>query len=111
MPFFSLFKNKPVKQDETKASPAWYAEHLPNSYHQTFLQQPGKAVWTPRDYGRFADEGYTRNVVAYRCISMIAQAISTVNWVVKNKDGETVEHPAPRLLAHPNPICAGTSLL
>ena len=41
--------------------------------YQSFVQSPGKPVWTPREYQKFADEAYSRNVIAHRAIQFIAQ--------------------------------------
>lgn len=55
-------------------------------------------------------EAYSKNVIVYRCVNLIAHSASHVPWVVmKNKNGSTVlqDHPAYRLLKRPNPEKAG----
>ena len=42
------------------------------------LHESGRPVWTPRDYGALAREGYERNPVAHRCIRLIAEASMTL---------------------------------
>ncbi|MCE3005942.1 MAG: hypothetical protein LW853_03815, partial [Rickettsiales bacterium] len=37
----------------------------------SFMIAPGQPVWMRRDYVRFAEEGYRRNVIAFRAASMI----------------------------------------
>ena len=88
-----------------------YLDKLPVIHYQSCVQEPGKPVWTPREYARFADEGYKKNVVAYRCISLIAQNVSCIPWVLQ-RDGHSVpEHPVMKLLASPNPSTMGKELL
>ena len=79
--------------DETKASAAAFTVQLGKNQPQ----------FTPRRYDRLADEGYTRNVIAYRCVKLIAQNAGTIPWRVK-KGGQILEdHPLVELLKRPNP--------
>jgi HK97 family phage portal protein len=66
----------------------------------------GLPVWSPRDTGAFAREGYARNAVAYRCVRMIAEAAASAPLKVG-----PAEHPLARLLARPNPEQTGVELL
>jgi HK97 family phage portal protein len=75
----------------------------------------GRAVWTPRDYGALAREGYQRNPVVHRCIRLIAEAAASVPWIVTTGIGEDrrelAGHPVAALLARPNPRQAGRALM
>ena len=72
----------------------------------------GRARWTPRRYDRLAEEGYRRNVVAFRCIREVAQAAATLPWVLYNEHGaELTEHPLLALLRAPNPTMGQAQLL
>ena len=74
--------------------------------------QVGQPQWTPRRTANLAEEGYRKNVVAYRCISQIATAAAAVPWTLY--DGQGVEldrHPLLDLLAHPNPLQDGVSFM
>jgi HK97 family phage portal protein len=71
----------------------------------------GRPVWTPRDYGALAREGYARNPVVYRCVNMIAEAVASVPLVAKVRGRELLEHPLLALLARPNPREAGPTFL
>lgn len=76
------------------------------------LSQP---VWTRRDYSKFADEGYRRNVIAYRCISMIASGAASVPWKLTERKARgarrVIEHHALLgLLDRPNPLQGSTEL-
>lgn len=81
------------KSPETKASAAAFTVQLGKNQPQ----------FTPRRYDRLADEGYTRNVIAYRCVKLIAQNAATIPWRVK-KGGQVLEdHALVELLKRPNP--------
>ncbi len=73
---------------------------------------PGLPRWTPRRYDMLAEEGFRRNVVAYRCITLIAEAASTIPLVLYDDSGaELSNHPLLQLLARPNPRQSGAALL
>jgi len=70
--------------------------------------------FTPRQYDRLADEGYQKNVIAYRCIKMISQNAAAVPWVLYQGKGadktRLEEHPLLKLLHRPNPMQGGAEL-
>lgn len=78
----------------------------------TFMVQAGQPVWMRRDYTRFAEEGYRRNVIAYRAISMIASAAASIPWklfdVQNNVAQELLSHPLKSLLNQPAPMTGGS---
>lgn len=63
--------------------------------------------FTPRRYDCLAEEGFVRNVIAYRCIKMISQNAASIPLIISKKIGNKTEHlsdhPLVDLLAHPNP--------
>jgi HK97 family phage portal protein len=67
-----------------------------------------QAVSSPRDYKTFSEDSYKTNVVAYRCIERITDALSAIDLVLKNKsktrstDTEIFDHPILNLLSRPN---------
>jgi HK97 family phage portal protein len=67
----------------------------------------GQPIWSPRDYANFAKEAYQRNIIAYRCISLIAEAAASVPWVVYKNDKELTDHPLLKVLRRPNPHRSG----
>lgn len=76
------------------------------------LSQP---TWMRRDYTKFADEGYRRNVIAYRCIGMIAAGAASVPWKLSEKRARAArrileQHPLLALLDRPNPLQGSTEL-
>jgi HK97 family phage portal protein len=65
----------------------------------------GRPKWTPRRYDGLAEEGFRKNVVAYRCVMAIASACSAVPWLLYDDRGSEVDnHPLSDLLRHPNPL-------
>ncbi|MEE4212602.1 MAG: phage portal protein [Parvularcula sp.] len=58
-----------------------------------------------------APPSFTSNVVAYRCVRMIAEAAASVPLIVKEDGTVMDQHPAARLLCKPNPDETGTELL
>ena len=63
----------------------------------------GKPVWTPRQFDKLAEEGYQKNVIVYRCVSLIAGGISSVPWQVKSEGELLCAHPLDKLIRSPNP--------
>lgn len=69
----------------------------------TLLTNPGQPIWTPRDYSHFANEAYTKNVVAYQSINRIADACASVRWGIWRGETELSAHPLLDLIDRPNP--------
>lgn len=76
---------------------------------KAFYQPLGKAVWSDRNYEVFAREAYIRNVVAYKCISMLAKNASSIPLLLYDKrtKREIKNHPLLDLLNNPNPTQNG----
>jgi HK97 family phage portal protein len=72
------------------------------------LHQPR---FTPRRYECLADEGYRKNVIAYRCIRLISQTAAAVPWALYKNRERVEEHPLLTLLRRPNPMQGGAELL
>ena len=78
------------------------------AYPQTYMLSNGKPVRMQRSYLPFAEEGYQQNVIAHRCVKLLAQAIANVPFQVKlSHKHQSVEaditHPVYRLLNRPMP--------
>lgn len=71
----------------------------------------GQPVWSPRDYGALAREGYMRNAIVYRCVRMICEAAASVPIALFEDGRELTNHPLLKLLRCPNPAECGTDLL
>jgi HK97 family phage portal protein len=63
----------------------------------------GAARFMDRRFERFAEEGYKKNVVAYRCISMLAQSAALLPWTVFRDESEVEDGELVRLVRRPNP--------
>ncbi len=89
----------------TKSAPAF----------QAWLEGLRTPIWSGRDYKQFAEEGYRRNVIAFRSISMIAEAAASVNLKLYHDSGtaklEVKKHPVLQLLKKPNPYQSVEHLL
>jgi phage portal protein BeeE len=71
----------------------------------------GRPVWTPRDLGALAREGFAKNAVVYRSVRMIAEAAASVPLFLFDGERKVDEHALLRLLAKPNPMQCGPDLL
>ncbi|MBV8938848.1 MAG: phage portal protein [Alphaproteobacteria bacterium] len=86
---------------------------LPPFAARTYMVTPGQAVWMERDYIRFSQEAYVRNVIAHRAIAMVAGAASSVHvktFALSPRGGarrELRSHPLLTLLGQPNPAQNG----
>lgn len=67
----------------------------------------GTAKYTPENYKNFIEETYKKNIVSYRAMFYVAQSISSVPWVLKQKKNNTVDividHEINNILRRPNP--------
>jgi len=78
-----------------------------NKYNEikSYYQPLGKAVWSDRNFEAFAREGYIKNVICYKCVSMLARSASSIPFLVYDKktNSKIDEHPLLDLLNNPNP--------
>lgn len=67
--------------------------------------QIGLPKWTPRRYDKLADEAYRKNVVAFRCVSLIASTGAGIPVLLYDQNGAEVDrHALLDLLVSPNPL-------
>ena len=71
----------------------------------------GRPVWTPRDYGALAREGFQKNAVVHRAVRLVAEAAASLPLVLKAEDRELASHPLLSLLTRPNPREGGQRFL
>jgi HK97 family phage portal protein len=90
MGFLDWFRNAPERK-ESAAS-------------KLMVMSPGQPVWSPRNYGSFAKEAYSKNVVAFQAINRIGDALASVKLGIYKRDKELAEHPLSALLKRPNPL-------
>lgn len=75
------------------------------------LYETGRPLWTPRDYGALAQEGFQQNPVVYRSIRMIAEAAASLPFILYDGRQELMDHPLAALLERPNPRDSRATLL
>lgn len=83
-----------------------------NSHYQnmvetkTYIQSFGNPVWSDRNYHKFSSEAYVKNVIAHRCINMIATGASSVPLILfaknQNSKHKVNSHKILDLLNKPN---------
>lgn len=74
------------------------------------LSGTGSARWSGRDTTSLAQVGFQRNVIAYRCVQMIADAAASIPLTLCDGQGPMVDHHLCRLLTRPNPDQSGQAL-
>lgn len=102
--FMSRFRQQPAAAPapDTKASRAGKL---------VALGDPGRAVWSPRDYASLAREGYQRNPVVYRCVRLLAESVGSVPLLAQQGGRDLDTHPILDLLAKPNPHQSGPAFI
>lgn len=67
---------------------------------QTFFMGNSGPNWTGSSYEQFCTQGYMRNVIAHRCIAMIARSASFINFKfgVISEEGKFIENTNHRLI-------------
>lgn len=75
------------------------------------VRKVGRPIWSSRKYPAFAKEGYTENVIAYRCIRLIAENVASLPILAYEGEDELAEHPILNVLDRPNPWQSGAELL
>lgn len=55
-----------------------------------------------KNYMQLSKEGYEKNIIVYRCVSLIARSIASVPLVVYEHDHEKQDHAIQKLLQKPN---------
>ncbi len=71
----------------------------------------GQPAWTPRNYDQLSREGYLKNIIVYRCVTLITRGAASVPWRLIRKNAEVTNHPLLQLLHHPNPRQGGASFI
>ncbi len=74
------------------------------------VSTPGQPVWTPKNYAALARAGFERNVIAYRCIRLVAEAAASAPLRVIENGAALSDHPLLTLIAHPNGEQSGAAL-
>ncbi|MDP3372557.1 MAG: phage portal protein [Candidatus Paracaedibacteraceae bacterium] len=84
-----------------------------NVFAETLIS--GSTYAPSNRFDRLVNEGYRQNVIAYRCITVISRALSSVPWLLYKRDRhgehELESHPLLTLLNSPSPRQAGSSFM
>ncbi len=79
---------------------------------KTYLYENNRASWMNRSYAKFSEEGYIKNVIAHRCISMISKNIASIGIKLfeasQEKTYEIKQHSILNLIKFPNPLVNGS---
>lgn len=75
------------------------------------MRNLGRPVWSSRNYRAFAKEAYTQNVIAHRCIRIIAESVAAIPLLAYEGNKELSEHPLLKVLSRPNPWQSGPELI
>jgi len=73
--------------------------------------QLGRPVWTPRNYEKLTQEGFQKNPIIFRAVSMISKGVASIDWKVKSDQHTLDEHPLLTLWSKPNPNQASSSFM
>ena len=73
------------------------------------MNQVGRPVAAPKDYESYSKEAYAKNVIAFRCINVLSDAISQIPWLLFKKTSrkqreEIEDHEILDLIDNPNPF-------
>lgn len=72
------------------------------AYALHFAGQARAAAWRTTNYTSFVKEGYKQNVVCYKAIRSLADALASVRWQIRVGDEVVKQHPILDLLRNPN---------
>jgi HK97 family phage portal protein len=81
----------------TKSIPSFYTDTT------SYLIENGNAVWSDRNYIKFSQEGYLKNVIVHRAVTLIANACSSIKIVLKENSKVANNHQLNPILAEPCP--------
>ena len=61
--------------------------------HRSALSQLGLDTRAPHAYRHMAQEGYGKNIIVYRSVSLIARNLASVTWRLQQGDQILEKHP------------------
>ena len=74
---------------------------------QVMMSVTGAYHYRRDSYTDYADDGYRKNAIVYRCVNEIANGAAAIPFKVYQDDVELDQHPLYTLLSKPNPQQAG----
>ena len=87
------------------------------SGHIRFPIYENVSIWGARDYNGFANSGYMQNVIAFRSVNIVAEAVSSVPIVLYGQQKGSVRgdvittHPLLDIISSPNPSISGIDFM
>lgn len=94
---------------------SWVKKRMnPQKPHSQLCYSPRqRPVWSETSYVALSKEGYQKNVIVYRCVSLIARSLSSVPWLLYQGayKQEIMDHPLLTLLNCPSPRQAGSAFI
>lgn len=108
---FNVLKILGKNQKPVKKSTKLQDELTQDVGYKTYFYSSPQPLWMNRNYTKFADEAYTKNVIAYKCISLISKLTASVDWKLfehTDKKDLIQTHPILDLLNYPNPLTSGS---
>jgi phage portal protein BeeE len=87
---------------------------VPGLTSRAYMVSPSQAVWMERDYARFAEEAYIRNVIAHRAINMVADGAASIRLKGSPALGRGKKDTVDcllKLLGNPNPLQSGSAFM
>jgi HK97 family phage portal protein len=96
MALLDFFRRTAASTRETKEAPKIHVQST-TPYHAR-----------SDNFKSYAEEGYQKNAIVYRCVNEIASGASSIGFKVFQGDIELEQHPLISLLQRPNPLQAGS---
>ena len=83
-----------------------YNSENSRSHNTSIVSYKPVKISTTVDYQNLSNDGYKQNIIAFRCINLIARAIGSVTWILRkinnNIDDVLYKHPILSLMERPN---------
>lgn len=89
----------------------WWPFERKESRTAAVMQSLPSASMMRREFSAYSKEGYQKNVVAYRCVRTIADAIGSIPILLYEGETELSDHPLLKLIDRPNPMHSGDTFI
>ena len=83
---------------------------IKNQAFETAWVGLGAPNWTNRTYDQLSREGYRKNVIANRCVRIVAESAASVPIMLYRGDQQLKSHALLDVLNAPNPLMSGKEL-
>ena len=86
----------------------WWRRKNSEVLRVVLVNKVGREQREPQNYTLLSRDGYQKNVIAFRCVSLISTAISRIPLRIYRRTiqgpQEILQHPLLELLTAPNPM-------